>query len=231
LTKAAFENNSEVGVIVDAEELNAVKSFFSEVVWKNAKSVGDLGNFKKIWDLNQKKLVKKPQRRSKVVAHTNIVDWSDEPVDTWYIGVPSQFPARAIQEVRRETNWGNHLQVVGDVGYSAFRELKTGDLAYLADVYKQRGKIVVQILRVYDKCRVETDDGDFHLASQVLKNFTLERNQFFELLKNMNIRSRSLDVRLSAEQLKVLSTTLQAIKPKRKKKKQNKVIKKDLGSA
>jgi hypothetical protein len=217
LTKAAFENNPEVGVIVDGEELTAVKNFFAEILWKNAKSVGDLKSFKKAWNLNQKQLVKKSQRRLKVVAHTNIADWSDEYANTWYIGVPNRFPARAMQEVRRETNWGNHLQVVGDVGYSAFKELKIGDLAYLADLYKQRGKIVVQMLRVYDRCKVETDEGDFHLACHVLKNFTLERNQFFELLKRMGIRSRSLDVRLSAEQLKVLSETLLSIKPTRKK--------------
>jgi hypothetical protein len=218
LTKAAFENNPEVGVTVEGEELAAVKNFFAEVLWKNTKPVGDLKGYKKIWNLNQKKHVKKPQRRVKVVAHTSIVDWSDEDVNTWYIGVPQQFPARAIQAVRKETNWGNSLQVVGDVGYSAFKELKTGDLTYLADVYKQRGKIVIQKLRVYDKSKVETDDGDFHLACHILKNYTLERNQFFELLKNLNIRSRSLDVKLSAEQLKVISESLLSIKPKRKRK-------------
>lgn len=221
LTKAAFENNQEVGVVVDGEELTATKNFFTEFLWNNAKSVGELKNFKKTWSLNQKQFVKKPHRRSKVVAHTNIAEWSDEEVNKWYIGVPNRFPARSTQQVRRETNWGNYLQLVGDVGYSAYKELKTGDLVYLADVYKQRGKIVVQMLRVYDKCKVETDDGDFHLACHVLKNFTLERNQFFEILKNINIRSRSLDVRLNAEQLNVLSETLQSIKPKRKKKKKS----------
>jgi hypothetical protein len=218
LMKAAFEINPEVGVMVDGEEVTGVKNFFVEVLWKNAKSVGDLRSFKKIWSLNQKQLEKKPQRRMKTVAHTNIVDWSDEDVNAWYIGVPTRFPAKAIQKVRKETNWGNHLQVVGDVGYSAYRELKTGDLAYLADVYKQRGKIVVEKLRIYDKCKVETDDGDYHLACHVLKNYTLERTPFFELLKNMNIRSRSLDVKLSGEQLKLLTESLLSLKPKRKRK-------------
>ncbi len=219
LTKADFENNTEVGVTIDGEELTAVKNFYAEELWNNAKSVGDLKNFKKIWNLSQKQLTKNPKRRLKIVAHTNIADWSDEYVNTWYIGVPNQFPAKTILKVRKETSWGNHLQVVGDVGYSAFKELKTGDLAYLADVFRQRGKIIVQKLRVYDKSKVETDEGDFHLACQVLNNFTLERNQFFELLKDINIRSRSMDVKLSTEQLKVFSETLLSIKPKRKKRK------------
>jgi hypothetical protein len=221
LTKPAFENNADVGVVIDGEELTAVKNFFAEEFWKNAKSIGDLKIFKKNWNLSQKQLTKKPQRRLKIVAHTNIAEWSDEYVNTWYIGVPNQFPAKTILKVRKETNWGNNLQVVGDVVYSAFKELKTGDLAFLADVYRQRGKIIVQKLRVYDKSKVETDEGDFHLACQVLNNFTLERNQFFELLESMNIRSRSLDVKLSAEQLKVFSETLLSIKPKKKKRKKD----------
>jgi hypothetical protein len=221
LTKAAFENNSDVGVVIDGEELTAVKNFFAEEFWKNAKSIGDLKFFKKNWNLSQKQLTKNPQRRLKIVAHTNIADWSDEYVNTWYIGVPNQFPAKTILKVRKETGWGKHLQVVGDVVYSAFKELKTGDLAFLADVYRQRGKIIVQKLRVYDKSKVETDEGDFHLACQVLNNFTLERNQFFELLERINIRSRSLDVKLTAEQLKVFSETLLSIKPKRKKRKKD----------
>jgi hypothetical protein len=217
LTKAAFENNKEVGVAIDGEELTAAKNFFAEELWKNAKSIGDLKNFKKNWNLSQKQLTKNPQRRLKILAHTNIADWSDEYVNTWYIGVSNQFPAKTIQKVRKQTSWGNNLQVVGDVGFSAFKELKTGDLTYLADVYKKRGKIIVQKLRVFDKSKVETDEGDFHIACQVLNNFTLERNQFFELLKSINIKSRSLDEKLSAEQLKVFSGTLLSIKPKRKK--------------
>ena len=97
--------------------------------------------------------------------------------------------------------------------------LNSDDLIYIADLNKQRGKILIQLARVYDKIRLETDEGDLHLASQVLNKFVLERDQFYDLLKNIKIRPRAYEAKLNIEQLKLLSETLSTIKPKRKKRK------------
>ena len=216
LTETAFSSGINVGVLIENAEINKIKNFFTEKLWQNAKSIGDLKNHKKMWSLNQKKAT---CRLKKIKEHTNILDWSDECANKWYIGVLNRFPEKTVQKIRKETNLGKERLIVGDVGYNAFRELKLGDLIYIADLNKQRGKILIQLARVYDKIRLETDEGDLHLASQVLNKFVLERDQFYDLLKNIKIRPRAYEAKLNIEQLKLLSETLSTIKPKRKKRK------------
>jgi hypothetical protein len=220
LTESAFTNSLEVGVALDGPEVEKIKTFFTQNIWQNAKSVCDLRNQKKIWNLSQNKAVKQIKRSLKrAKTHTNITDWSDECTNTWYIGILNRFPSNTVRKIIKETNLGNELLIVGDVGYNAFRELRLGDLTYIADFNKLRGKILIQIARVYDKIKAETDDGDLHLAGQVLKNFVLERNQFFDLLKKISIRPRAYEAKLNADQLRLLSETLATIKTKRKKSK------------
>ncbi len=219
LTESAFDNNLEVGVALDGLEVEKIKTFFT-TLWQNAKSVSDLRNQKKIWNLHNEKAAKKTNHGlKKTKAHTNIMDWSDEYANTWYIGILNRFPSNTVRKIKKETNLGSDFLIVGDVGYNAFKELKLGDLTYIADYTKQRGKILIQVARVYDKIKTETDDGDLHLASQVLKNFVLERKQFFDLLKNINIKPRAYEAKLDSEQLRLLSETLATVKTKRKKSK------------
>jgi len=216
LIETDFSSGINVGVLIENAEINKIKNFFTENLWQYAKSIGDLKNHKKLWSLNKKKAT---CRLKKIKEHTNILDWSDECANKWYIGVLNRFPEKTVQKIRKETNLGKELLIVGDVGYNAFRELKLGDLIYIADLNKQRGKILIQLARVFDKIRLETDEGDLHLASQVLKKFVLERDQFYHLLKNIKIRPRAYEAKLNIEQLKLLSETLSTIKPKRKKRK------------
>ena len=221
LRETAFSSSINVGVLIEDAEINKIKTFFTQNLWQNAKSIGDLKNHKNTWSLNQKKAT---HRLKKIKEHTNIMGWSDEDANKWYIGVLNRFPEKIVHKIRKETNSGNELLIVGDVGYNAFRELKLGDLIYIADLNKQRGKILIQLARVYDKIRLETDEGDLHLAAQVLKNFILERDQFYDLLKNIKVRPRAYEAKLNAEQLNILSETLSTVKPKRKKRK-NKPLK------
>jgi hypothetical protein len=218
LTETAFSSSINVGVLIEDSEVEKIKTFFAQNLWENAKSIGDLRNHKKIWSLNLKNEAKKVISRSKLVKeHTNILGWSDEYANKWYIGVLNRFPDKTDNKIRKETNWGSELVIVGDVGYNAYRELKLGDLTYIADLNRQRGKILIQSVRLYDKIRFETDEGDLHFACQVLNNFILERNQFYDLLKNINLRPRTYEAKLNPEQLKLLSETLSNIKQKRRK--------------
>jgi hypothetical protein len=218
LTARAFENNNETGVMLDDSEVEKVKTFFNENLWQNAKPVSDLKKQKKLWNISQKTAAKNVDTaRKKTKSHTTLIDWTDENVSTWYIGVLNRLPAKTMQKIRKETNWGTELLLVGDVGYKSFKELKLGDLTYLADLTRTRRKIQMQLARVHDKSRVETDEGDLHLACQVQKNFALERQKFYETLRNIGINSRSSEMKLNNEQLQSLSSILSAIKPERKK--------------
>ena len=219
LTKTAFENNIEVGVMLDDSEVDKIKSFFNQNLWQNAKPISDLKKQKQLWNLTQKLAAKNANPNpKKTKPHTNIIDWTDEHVNTWYIGVLNRLPAKTVKKIKKETNWEAELLLVGDIGFKAFRDLKLGDLTYLADLNKTRGKIHMQLARVHDKSRVETDSGDLHLACQVQKNFILEREKFYETLKNIGINSRSYEMKLEDEQLKRLSDILSTVKPIRKKK-------------
>ena len=93
--------------------------------------------------------------------------------------------------------------------------LKLGDYAYLAD-FSKRGKIGVALVHITDKVRVETDEGDFHCAFEVEKKYLLEREQFFDMLKNSNISSKTSETILNDDQLKQVANVLSSIKRKRK---------------
>jgi hypothetical protein len=219
LTEEAFENNLEVGVMIDGAEVEEVKAFFEQYMWQNAKPVGDLKKQKKLWNLNQKKPLKKIKVNKRIKPHNQLAEWTDDVFSTWYLGVLNHLQAKTTNKIRGDTNWGRELLLVGDVGYKAFRELRLGDLAYLGDLTKRRGKVVVHLVRVRDKSRVETDDGDYHILCRIGKDYTLEREDFYGLLKALGVSSRSAEMQLSEEQQKIVLGILSTAKPKRRKKK------------
>ncbi len=218
LTEAAFGSNIEAGVMLDGSEAEKIKRFFEENLWQTARPIGDLKKQKTMWNLQQKK-APKDAAKLKIKPHTQLAEWTDEHISTWYGGVLNRLPTRSMQKIREETNWSRELLLVGDVGYKAFKELELGDLIYLANLNSQPGKILMQLVRVHDKSRVETDDGDLHLLGQVQRNYTLEREKYFELLKNLGITSRSVEMKLTDEQLKSMLDVFATIKKRRRRKK------------
>ena len=91
-------------------------------------------------------------------------------------------------------------------------------MAYLANLNKKRGKIEIELVRVFDKSRVETDEGDLHFAYETENTYLLEREQFYEMLKNADISSRTFETILNDDQLKHIANVLSSIKRKRKRK-------------
>ena len=215
LTKAAFETNIEAGVLLEGIEAEEVKGFFNESLWSSAKSIGDLKKYKQMWNLAQK--TAKSCNVKKVKPHTEIKDWTNAYTNTWYIGVPRWLSPKFEHKIKKETNWPTNLSVIGDVGYTAFLQLKLGDNAYLADLSK-RGKIGVELVRIIDKARVETDEGDYHAAFETEKTYVLERDPFYAMLKNANISSKTSETILNEEQLNQVAIVLGSIKRKRKRK-------------
>jgi hypothetical protein len=215
LTEAAFESNIESGVLLEGPDAEEVKSFFNESLWNTSKSVGELKKYKLIWNLAQKKT--KTVNLKKVKPYTEIKDWTNTYINTWYIGVSNWISAKSERKIKKETNWQTNLSVLGDVGYHAFAQVKLGDYAYIADLSK-RGKIEIKYVQISDKARVETDEGDFHCAFEVEKKYLLEREQFFAMLKNSNINSKASETILNNDQLNRIAIVLSSIKRKRKRK-------------
>jgi hypothetical protein len=213
LTEAAFESNIEAGVLLEGADAEQVKSFFTESLWNNSKSIGELKKYKLMWNLAQK--ATKKGNMKKVKPHTKIKDWTNAYINTWYIGVPKGISAKSERKVMKETSWPTALSVLGDVGYHAFTQIKLGDYAYIADLSK-RGKVEIKFAKITDKARVETDEGDFHCAFEVEKKYELEREKFFEMLKNSKINSKTSETILSDDQLKQVDNVLSSIKKKRK---------------
>ena len=215
LTEAAFESNIEVGLLLERVEAEEVKGFFNENLWNSAKPIGDLKKYKQMWNLSQK--TTKISTLKKVKPHTEIKDWTNAYINTWYIGVSKWISPKFERKIRKETNWHKNLSVIGDVGYNAFLQLKLGDNAYIADLNK-RGEIGIELIRIIDKARVETDEGDYHAAFETEKTYQLQREQFFKMLKNTNIKSKTAEIILNNDQLNQIAIVLSSIKRKRKRK-------------
>ena len=215
LTETAFESNIETGVLIEGVEAEEAKGFFNERLWNSAKSISDLKKYKQMWNLAQK--TAKTITPKKVKPHTKIKDWTNAYINTWYIGVSKWISTKSGRKIKKETNWSTNLSVIGDVGYNAFLQLKIGDNAYIADL-GMRGKIGIELVRIVDKARVETDEGDYHAAFETEKTYHLQREQFYEMLKNANIKSKTSEIILNTDQLNQMAIVLSSIKRKRKNK-------------
>jgi len=214
LTKEAFESNTEAGVLLEGLEAEQVKAFFNDCLWSSSKLIGDLRKYKQIWNLAQK-TAKISSKKTK--SHTQIKEWTSVNSNTWFIGIPKWISPKFERKIKKETNWPSDFSVIGDVGYNAFLQLKLGDIAYIFDTSK-RGKIGINFVRIVDKTRVETDEGDYHAAFEPEKTYQLQKEQFFELLKNANIKSKTSEIILNNDQLNQIALVLSSIKHRRKRK-------------
>lgn len=215
LTEEAFETNIEAGVLLEGPDAEEVKSFFNESLWNTSKSIGELKKYKLLWNLAQKTTKKVNLKKTK--PHTKIKDWTNDSVNTWFIGVSQWISTKSERRIKKETNWQTNLSVLGDVGYHFFSHVKLGDYAYIADLCK-RGKIGIELVRILDKARIETDEGDLHGVFETEKTYTIERDPFYEMLKNANISSKTSETILNDNQLNQIAIVLSSIKRKRKRK-------------
>ncbi len=213
LTNSAFENNIETGILLEGSDVEEVKTFFTQSLWTTSKSIGDLKKHKINWNLSQKTTKKVVQK--KIKPHTQIRDWTNAYIDTWYIGVSKWISKKSEHKIKKETNWPTDLPVLGDIGYHTFTQVKLRDTAYIAD-FSKRGKIEITQGRILDKARVETDEGDFHCAFEIEKKYTLERETFFEMLKNVAIKTKTSEIILNDDQVKQVAEVLSSIKKKRR---------------
>jgi hypothetical protein len=190
-------------------------------LWENAKSIKDLKKFKRIW------AVPKTESAGKLRApksHTVIGAWRDDLVETWYFSVQSTPTKRAIHKIQKDTGWPKALSLVVAVGPSTFRQLKLGDIAVVADLAKKRdSSATIKFARVFDRSRVETEEGDLHLAYEVKQSYQIDKDQFYQMLKNAGIATKGSEIMLGQDQIKLILATLSSVKTRRKRKKRQKV--------
>ncbi len=213
LTKTDFESNVEAGVLLDDAEVDEVKSYFVTILWEKAKLIKDLKNYKKIWSISKKNdstlNIKKPKNL------VQIKKWTDDYISTWYFALPEPVSKKSDRKIKKETNWPTKLAVMPDIGPGSFKQLKLGDLAFIANLTKRQRKIPVEFAQIYDKSKVETDQGDLHFAYQTRKTYLVERSRFYEMLQNATIGLKNSEILLNDYQLTQINKTLSPKKPRR----------------
>ena len=216
LAKSSFECNMEAGVLLDGAQVDEVKSFFSSSLWENAKPVTEVKKYKKLWNQAKKNRVAIDSNKHK--AHTKIREWTDYYTNKWYFSIPDKMNSKVERKIKKETNWAPDLKLVADIGPTSFKQLKLGDLAFIANLTKKKGKIDIELGQVFDKSKVETDEGDLHFAYEVKKIYLMERNRFYQLLQDLSISQKSWAVLLNQDQATMMTNILSPTKPKKKNK-------------
>jgi hypothetical protein len=206
LVKSDFESNLEAGVLIVGPQVDEVKSFFNSTLWENAKPIKDLKKYKKIWNTSKKNASTNDLKKNK--TQTKITPWTNNGVATWYFAIPSQISKRTERKIKKETAWPTDLSLMPDIGLGSFKLLKSGDLAFIANLTKRQRKIPVEFARIFDKSRAETDEGDLHFAYETKKTYLIERSGFYEMLQNATIGLHNSDILLNDYQLTQISKTL-----------------------
>lgn len=215
LTKTTFESNIGAGVLLDGPEVDEVRNFFNTALWENAKLVKEVKKYKKMWNTDKKSGPTRQKRSSK--THTEIKTWTDDYVARWYFAIPSIIPKRTKNKIQKAADWTTKPELVGDIGPSTFRQIKLGDLAFIADLTKKRtSNIKLELARIFDKSRVETDEGDLHLAYATKKTYRIEKTKFYEMLKNANLTAKSSEILLNQNQIEFITKTLPSSKARKR---------------
>jgi hypothetical protein len=205
LTKTAFESNIEAGVLLENQEIEEVKDFFAKTLWDNSAALKNVEKYKRIWKIRE--ATSKSHSSCRVKKHTHIKEWTDDSVATWYFNVPFYFSKKIEQKIRREANLPKDIIIFVDMHITSFRNLKLGDLVFIVDLNKKRGKVDIETGRVFDKCKVETDEGDHHFAYQTIKTYKIDRKKLVAALGELNLSKKS-DTILTEPQIQELTNLI-----------------------
>ena len=225
LTKTAFESNIEAGVFLEKQEAKEIADFFRTDLWDKATTIKNLEKYKRTWN-RVNAAARTPS--CKLKKHTQVKEWTDEGISTWYYNVPFYFSKKTKSKIVKEAILPKTLGIMGDIHISAFRNMKLGDLVIVTDFNKKRGLIEVALGRVFDKRKVETDEGDYHFAYEILKTLKINRDKLVTTLDILKIHKKS-DIKLTDEQIQTITDTLSR-KHKAKKQTHAKTRKKVIGS-
>jgi len=162
LSQTAFQRNIEVGALVEGEQVEKIKRFYVKL-WNDSDPIGNLDNYKKIWDRARRTkewdessgIYRKSKRR-----HTKIEPWGEQFLG-WIIPVFEEMKPETASKVRRATGWKPPNWITG-IDREIFDLMKKGHVVFLVNMFSKRKTL--SMVRVKDKQRVETEEGDYHFA-------------------------------------------------------------------
>jgi hypothetical protein len=181
LSKTAFGKNIEAGVLLQHNQAEEAKRFF-ERLWRKAKRVPNLNEYKTIWNAtNSKRRIHSDQDHvSRSKPHTKIISWNDDNAESWLF-VTSEFMSDRTKEIiEKETNW-NEMEILSDLSHQTYSEVKLGDIIYICDISDKLDRTVeIQEGRVKDKRRIVIPNGggNYHIAYEEKQTKRLRRNLF-----------------------------------------------------
>jgi hypothetical protein len=129
----------------------------------------------------------------------------------------------AVRKIQKATNWPNNLQLIVDIGPSTFKQVKLGDKAIIADLAKKRASTTkLEFARIFDKSRVETDEGDLHFAYETINVYQINRDRFYSILKNARIEAKSTEILLNRDQGKTITAAMPLTKARKRRRRRTK---------
>jgi len=189
LSKSAFQTNIEVGVLLQQEQVQKVKSFF-ESLWKISKPIRNLDGYKSAWNKAKAKRKTSEDQYSKrpITPHTRIKPWNEDTANKWFIRVTEEMNKKTENALYKATHWTRKFGLIAGIERKTFESLRLGDIVYISD-FTGRSKNVVKIeeARIKDKRNIETDDGNYHFIYEKMNGSKIKKNEFNQLSKKAKL--------------------------------------------
>jgi len=184
LSQTAFQRNVEVGALVEGEQVEKIKRFY-EKLWNDSDPIGNLDKYKKICDKARRTkewdessgIYRKSKRR-----HTKIEPW-DERFLGWIISFHEKMKPGTVSEVRRATGWKRNW--ITGIDREIFDLMKKRHIVFLVDMFSRRKTL--SMVRVKDKRRVETGEGEYHFAYKPQKDAKVDTDKIMTELRRLGL--------------------------------------------
>ena len=196
-------------------QVSEVKSFFEKSLWDKAKTLKNIENYKRIW--NKRRKGKSNGHIKKLKPHTKMKKWLNEDASTWYFSITDKLKKPVENKIFKKQIGQEVLMCWAILTPSLILELKLGDLAFMPNLIKKnQSKIKVLFVRIKDKSKVETEQGDFHFAFETEeRTYPIGKSRFDEMLENAKIALDDTDFRLNQNQIQLMKNILSSSSSKK----------------
>ena len=188
LSRKAFERNIEVGALFENGEVKKIKDLYAKL-WKKSSRLRDLDNYKNVWNRSRHHKKRDESAGPRWIAgkrYTRIEPW-DEKTSHWIVPITHALRRDDASKIRKATHWiGDY---VADLRRETFRNMKLGDLVFLADNLTRR----MNVVRVRGKRQVRIRRGrPYCFDHEKLKGTrTIGISRIADSLKRMDLLSRN----------------------------------------
>jgi hypothetical protein len=216
LSKRAFERNIEVGVFLQHKQTEKVKDFF-ERLWDISERVDNLDNFKNEWNKTRtdRERIEDSSLKKAIKPHTKIQLWNEDTANKWFIHITGELPSKTEKAILADTHWSDQLHLIADLKPQTYESLRLGDIVYaFSTISKNKNVVEFEEGLVKDKRKIETEEGKYHLVHEALgkrkHSFSLNKGEFIQLKKRININKNDYEVLLNETQADILNKNLDA---------------------